>query len=570
MTTQSQQNSLPPLAIASDHGGYALKEQLKASLADSYTITDLGTDSEASVDYPIYAYRLADMVASGQYPRGILICGTGIGMSIAANRNPLIRAALVTDQFTARMASEHNNANILVLGGRVTDADKAIDLTKTWLSTSFAGGRHERRVKQLGKTPSSPHLAAADPAVFQLIEDETRRQEEKLIMIASENYASQAVLEAQGSVLTNKYAEGYPFKRYYGGCQYVDQVEQLAIERAKDLFHAEHVNVQPLSGSSANMAVYMSVLDTGDKILGMSLAHGGHLTHGAPVSFSGRIFQSVSYGVNRKTHYLDYDEIEEIAIREQPRIIIAGASSYSRIIDFSRFRQIADRIGAMLMVDMAHIAGLVAAGEHPSPIPFADFVTTTTHKTLRGPRGGMILCKKEYAARIDKTIFPGIQGGPLMHVIAAKAVSFREAMDNDFKYIQQQTVSNARHLAQNLHDQGFSIISGGTDNHLFLIDLTSQPINGKRAEEVLDEAGITTNKNGIPFDQRPPTDPSGIRIGTPMVSTRGMGEKEMEAIAGFITTVLNDPDNATKIQQIREEIRVLCNCFPIYRNRLSI
>jgi len=523
MTTQSQQNSLPPLAIASDHGGYALKEQLKASLADSYTITDLGTDSETSVDYPIYAYRLADMVASSQYPRGILICGTGIGMSIAANRNPLIRAALVTDQFTARMASEHNNANILVLGGRITDADKAIDLTKTWLSTSFA-----------------------------------------------ENYASQAVLEAQGSVLTNKYAEGYPFKRYYGGCQYVDQVEQLAIERAKDLFHAEHVNVQPLSGSSANMAVYMSVLDTGDKILGMSLAHGGHLTHGAPVSFSGRIFQSVSYGVNRKTHYLDYDEIEEIAIREQPRIIIAGASSYSRIIDFSRFRQIADRIGAMLMVDMAHIAGLVAAGEHPSPIPFADFVTTTTHKTLRGPRGGMILCKKEYAARIDKTIFPGIQGGPLMHVIAAKAVSFREAMDNDFKYIQQQTVSNARHLAQNLHDQGFSIISGGTDNHLFLIDLTSQPINGKRAEEVLDEAGITTNKNGIPFDQRPPTDPSGIRIGTPMVSTRGMGEKEMEAIAGFITTVLNDPDNATKIQQIREEIRVLCNCFPIYRNRLSI
>jgi glycine hydroxymethyltransferase len=569
MTTQLQQNTLLPLVIASDHGGYALKEQLKATLSDTYDITDLGTDSEASVDYPVYAYRLTNMVASGQYPRGILICGTGIGMSIAANRNPLVRAALVTDQFTTRMAREHNDANVLVLGGRVTEASKAVDIARTWLTTSFAGGRHERRVKQLDKTPSSPHLAAADPAVFQLIEYETRRQEEKLIMIASENYASQAVLEAQGSVLTNKYAEGYPFKRYYGGCQFVDQIEQLAIKRAKKLFHAEHVNVQPLSGSSANMAVYMSVLDAGDKILGMSLAHGGHLTHGAPVSFSGKLFHSISYGVNRETHYLDYDEIEEIATREQPKMIVAGASAYSREIDFPRFQQIADRVGAMLMVDMAHIAGMVAAGVHPSPVPFADFVTTTTHKTLRGPRGGMILCKQKYADRIDKAIFPGIQGGPLMHVIAAKAVSFREAMGDDFKHIQQQTVSNARHLAQNLHDRGFSIISGGTDNHLFLIDLTSQPVNGKRAEEVLDEAGITANKNGIPFDQHPPTDPSGIRIGTPMVSTRGMGEKEMETIAGFIATVLNDPDNATKIQQIRKEVRALCNCFPIYRNRLS-
>ncbi|MEA2109086.1 MAG: ribose 5-phosphate isomerase B [Pseudomonadota bacterium] len=569
MTTKLQQSSLPPLLIASDHGGYALKKQLKAALADTYDITDLGTDSEASVDYPVYAYRLADMMASGQYPRGILICGTGIGMSIAANRNPLIRAALVTDQFTAQMAGEHNNANILVLGGRVTKATEAIKISKTWLTTSFAGGRHERRVKQLDKTPSSPHLAAADPDIFQLIENETRRQEEKLIMIASENYASQAVLEAQGSVLTNKYAEGYPFKRYYGGCQFVDQVEQLAIKRAKDLFHAEYVNVQPLSGSSANMAVYLSVLDAGDKILGMSLAHGGHLTHGAPVSFSGKLFQSTSYGVNRENHYLDYDEIEKIATREQPKIIVAGASAYSREIDFPRFRQIADRVGAILMVDMAHIAGLVAAGVHPSPLPFADFVTTTTHKTLRGPRGGMILCKKEYGSRIDKAIFPGIQGGPLMHVIAAKAVSFQESMGEDFKHIQQQTVSNARHLAQELQKLDFSIISGGTDNHLFLIDLTSQPVKGKRAEEVLDEAGITVNKNGIPFDQRSPTDPSGIRIGTPMVSTRGMGEKEMETVAGFIATVLNNPDNTTKIQQIREEVRALCNCFPIYRNRLS-
>lgn len=569
MTDQLQKSPLPPLLIASDHGGYALKEQLKAALSATYAITDLGTDSEASVDYPVYAYRLADMVADGRYPRGILICGTGIGMSIAANRNPLVRAALVNDQFTARMAGEHNNANILVLAGRVTDPEKAIEIVNIWLHTSFAGGRHERRVKQLGKTPPSPHLAAADPDIFSLIEDETRRQEEKLIMIASENYASPAVLEAQGSVLTNKYAEGYPFKRYYGGCQFVDQVEQLAIERAKDLFHAEHVNVQPLSGSSANMAVYLSVLDIGDKILGMSLAHGGHLTHGAPVSFSGRLFQSVSYGVNQKTHYLDYDEIEKIAIREQPKIIVAGASSYSRIIDFPRFREIADRAGALLMVDMAHIAGLVAAGVHPSPLPFADFVTTTTHKTLRGPRGGMIFCKQEYGARIDKAIFPGIQGGPLMHVIAAKAVSFREAMGENFKQIQRQTVKNARHLAQDLHNRGFTIISGGTDNHLFLIDLTDQPVNGRQAEKILDEAGITANKNGIPFDQRPPTDPSGIRIGTPMISTRGMKEKEMEAIAGFIATVLQNPDDSRKIQEIREEVKTLCNRFPIYRERLS-
>jgi glycine hydroxymethyltransferase len=569
MTAPLQRPSLPTLLIASDHGGYALKEQLKTALGDEYELTDLGTDSEDSVDYPVYAYRLADMVARGQYPRGILICGTGIGMSIAANRNPLVRAALVTDQFTAQMASEHNNANILVLGGRVTDTDKAIEITRTWLTTPFAGGRHKRRVRQLGKIPPSPHLAAADPDVFQLIDNETRRQEEKLIMIASENYASEAVLEAQGSVMTNKYAEGYPYKRYYGGCQFVDQVEQLAIERAKDLFQAEHVNVQPLSGSAANMAVYLSVLKPGDTILGMSLAHGGHLTHGAPVSFSGILFKSLSYGVNRATHYLDYDEIEDIALRERPKIIVAGASSYSREIDFPRFRRIADRAGAMLMVDMAHIAGLVAAGVHPSPVPYADFVTTTTHKTMRGPRGGMILCRQEYAARIDKAIFPGIQGGPLMHVIAAKAVSFREAMSEDFKEIQRRTVSNARCLARELQRRDFSIISGGTDNHLFLIDLTSQPVKGKRAEEILDEAGITANKNGIPFDQRPPTDPSGIRLGTPMISTRGMGEKEMKVIAGFIAAVLHDPDNAAKIREIREKVRELCNRFPIYRERLS-
>ncbi|MBW1646258.1 MAG: serine hydroxymethyltransferase, partial [Deltaproteobacteria bacterium] len=463
----------------------------------------------------------------------------------------------------------------LVLGGRVTDPEVALALARIWLTTPFAGGRHQRRVTQLGQPPAAgrstanlPHLAAADDAIYRLIEDETRREEEKLVMIASENYVSRAVLEAQGSVLTNKYAEGYPFKRYYGGCQYVDQVEELAIERGKELFQAEHVNVQPLSGSAANMAVYFSVLQPGDTILGMNLAHGGHLTHGAPVSFSGKLFRSVYYGVDPGTSLIDYDEVEKIARREKPKIIVAGASSYPRIIDFARFRQIADQVGAMLLVDMAHIAGLVAAGAHPSPVPHADFVSSTTHKTLRGPRGGMIICKQKYAAAIDKTIFPGIQGGPLMHVIAAKAVAFREAMAEDFRQVQFQTVANARHLATCLEKQGFSLVSGGTENHLFLIDLTDQPLKGKRAVEVLDEAGMTINMNGIPFDKRPPTDPSGIRFGTPILSTRGMKEAEMEQIAGFIAAVLNDPDNESRKREIREEVRRLCRRFPVYNAML--
>ncbi|MBN2331879.1 MAG: ribose 5-phosphate isomerase B [Deltaproteobacteria bacterium] len=576
MDIQSTTSSLPPLLIASDHGGYALKEELKTVLSATYEIVDLGTNSDASVDYPAFAYQLTDLIANGSYSRGIIICGTGIGMSIAANRNPKVRAALATTQFMAQMAREHNDANVLVLGGRILTCDEAIAITKTWLTTPFAGGRHERRVEQLGdngyRPPASVRnapLAAADRKIHQLIMAETRREEEKLVMIASENYVSQAVLEAQGSVLTNKYAEGYPFKRYYGGCQVVDEIEQLAIDRAKDLFGAEHANVQPLSGSSANMAVYLSVLEPGDTILGMNLAHGGHLTHGAAVSFSGRLFRSAYYGVDQQTNYLDYDEIETIAVREQPKIIIAGASSYSRELDFPKFRQIADRVNALLVVDMAHIAGLVAAGAHPSPVPYADFVTTTTHKTLRGPRGGMILCKQEFASRIDKTIFPGIQGGPLMHVIAAKAVAFQEAMTEQFRQTQHQTVTNARHLAACLQQHGFTIVSGGTDNHLFLIDLTTQPLKGKRAEEILDEAGITINKNGIPFDQRPPTDPGGIRIGTPIVSTRGMQEAQMETIADFFAAVLRDPENDHLKQDVNRQVKELCSQFPVYRNILT-
>ena len=387
-------------------------------------------------------------------------------------------------------------------------------------------------------------------------------------MIASENCVSQAVLEAQGSVLTNKYAEGYPGKRYYGGCQFVDQTEQLAIDRALSLFKAEHANVQPLSGSSANMAVYLSVLQLGDTILGMNLAHGGHLTHGASVSFSGQLYRSVFYGVDQNSERLDYDAIEEIALRERPHMIVAGASSYSRTLDFPRFRAIADKVGAMLMVDIAHIAGLVVAGAHPSPVPYADFVTTTTHKTLRGPRGGMILCRQKHAAKVDKTIFPGLQGGPLMHTIAGKAVAFKEAMSEEFIEVQKQTVTNAAFLAKRLQEKGLRIVSGGTDNHLFLIDLTNLPVNGKGAEAALDNAGITANKNGIPFDPRNPADPSGIRIGTPIASTRGMRETEMEIVADCLEEVLNNPEESAVITRVRSTIRELCARFPVYSHLL--
>ena len=568
------ENSPQTLFIASDHGGYALKEFLKNSLAQQYELQDLGTDSETSVDYPQFAHALADQVSVTPNALGILICGTGIGMSITANRHHNIRAALVHDQFTAQMAREHNNANIIVLGGRVLEPTLALELVELWLKTEYSGGRHQRRLDLIEQRNLNSNrdiaapLSQVDPEIHQLIIDETEREESKLVMIASENCVSQAVLEAQGSVLTNKYAEGYPGKRYYGGCQFVDQTEQLAIDRALELFGADHANVQPLSGSGANMAVYFSCLQPGDTILGMNLAHGGHLTHGAPVSFSGRLYRSVFYGVDQKTEKLDYDAIEEIALREQPNMIVAGASSYSRTLDFPRFRAIADKIGARLMVDIAHIAGLVVAGVHPSPIPYADFVTTTTHKTLRGPRGGMILCRREYAAKIDKAIFPGLQGGPLMHTIAGKAVAFKEAMSPEFKEVQKQTVINAAFLAQQLQEKGFRIVSGGTDNHLFLIDLTNLPVNGKEAEAALDRAGITANKNGIPFDPRNPANPSGIRIGTPIASTRGMRESEMEIVADCLERVLRNPEAGNVIKQVRLTIRNLCKRFPVYSHLL--
>lgn len=407
-------------------------------------------------------------------------------------------------------------------------------------------------------------LRESDPEVWQAIEDEKRREGEKIVLIASENYASQAVLEAQGSVLTNKYAEGYPGRRYYGGCEFADVVEDLAIKRAKELFGVEHVNVQPHSGSQANMAVYFAALKPGDVILGMKLTHGGHLTHGASVSFSGNLYKSFSYGVRRDNGHIDYDEVESLAKEHRPKMIVVGASAYPRIIDFRRFREIADMVGAYLMADIAHIAGLIAAGVHPSPVPYAHYVTSTTHKTLRGPRGGLIMCSEELGKKVDHVIFPGIQGGPLMHVIAAKAVAFREAAEPEFRTYQAQVVRNASTLADELTARGFDLISGGTDNHLMLVDLTNKGVTGKEAEAALDIAGITVNKNGIPFDLKPPTITSGIRIGTPIVSTRGMKEPEMAEIADMIASVIHDINDASNLERVRERAKALASQFPVY------
>jgi glycine hydroxymethyltransferase len=404
-------------------------------------------------------------------------------------------------------------------------------------------------------------IANVDPEVSQAISNEKLRQQNSLEMIASENFTSEAVMAVQGSVLTNKYAEGYPGRRYYGGCEYVDVVEQLAIQRAKNLFGAEHVNVQPHSGSQANMSVYFSVLKPGDTVLGMSLSHGGHLTHGHPVNFSGIYYDFVSYGVSRDTERIDYDAVLDLAKKHKPKAILAGASAYPRFIDFECFAEIAKQIQAYLIVDMAHIAGLVATGLHPSPVPYSDFVTTTTHKTLRGPRGGMVLCREEYARDLDKAVFPGLQGGPLMHVIAAKAVALKESSTPQFVEYQKQVIRNAAALASILMERGFRLVSGGTDNHLLLVDLTNQEVTGKQAEEILDRVGITINKNTIPFDKKSPFVTSGIRIGTPALTTRGMKEAEMEIIGNMIADVLTNIDKEEVLERTRKRVLELCSAF---------
>ncbi|EGO64040.1 serine hydroxymethyltransferase [Acetonema longum] len=407
-------------------------------------------------------------------------------------------------------------------------------------------------------------LAIFDPEVAKAIELELSRQQNKLELIASENFVSKAVLEAQGSVLTNKYAEGYPGNRYYGGCEHVDIVEKLAIERAKKLFGAEHVNVQPHSGAQANTAVYFAFLNPGDTILGMNLAHGGHLTHGSPVNISGKYFNIIPYGVTSDSHRIDYDEVRRLALEHKPKMIVAGASAYPRRIEFDKLGAIAKEAGSMLMVDMAHIAGLVAAGLHPSPVPYADIVTTTTHKTLRGPRGGMILCREEYAKAIDKAIFPGIQGGPLMHIIAAKAVALKEALSGEFQEYQQQIVSNAQALAAKLLEAGFDLVSGGTDNHLMLVDVRKQNLTGKQAEKILDEAGVTVNKNAIPFDPASPFVTSGIRIGTAAVTSRGMKQQDMAVIGEIISLALHNPENEIIHAKAGKMVRELCGKYPLY------
>ena len=411
--------------------------------------------------------------------------------------------------------------------------------------------------------PEIESLLVTDPQIAEAIDNEIRRQQETLELIASENFVSPAVLAAMGSVFTNKYAEGYPGRRYYGGCEFVDIVERLARERACALFGADHANVQPHSGSQANMAVYFTVLKPGDKILGMNLSHGGHLTHGHPLNFSGFLYQVIPYGVRKDTETIDYDEVAALTREHRPKMIVVGASAYSRTIDFPKFRAIADEVGAMIMVDMAHIAGIVAAGFHPNPIPHADYVTTTTHKTLRGPRAGVIFCKKEHAKELDKKTFPGVQGGPLVHIIAAKAVCFKEAGTPEFKAYQKRVLENAKTLAATLAAEGYRIVSGGTDNHLFLMDVASKGLTGKIAENALERAGITVNKNTIPFDTRPPLDPSGIRIGTPAVTTRGMGVKEMEAIGRLIARVLREPESEPTARAVHGDVAEICRAFPL-------
>ena len=555
------------IVIGCDHGGLSIKNTAKACIESAgHEVLDLGTNSSEAIDYPQFAIKASQMVIANDADLAVLVCTTGIGMSMTANRFSGIRAALCTTIEDAVMTKTHNDANVLVLPGRIEES-KIADIIKAFLETPFSDApRHQRRVCQLERAErvaETSCLAAVDPEINAAILGQIAQENSTINLIASENTITRAVREASGSVLTNKYAEGYPAKRWYSGCIPVDTVENLAIERAKELFGADHANVQPHCGSAANMAVYFAVLNPGDKILSMSLDQGGHLTHGSPVNFSGKLFEIIPYCVSKDTEALDYDELKAIAIEHKPKLIIAGASAYPRTLDFQKFREIADACGAMLMVDMAHIAGLVAGGVHPSPVPFAEFVTSTTHKTLRGPRGGLILCKEEYAKAIDKTVFPGLQGGPLENIIAAKAVCFKEALQPEFKEYAKQVVTNCRTLAKTLMDNGMTIVSGGTENHLALVNVFASGLTGKAAAAALDAAGIICNKNTIPFDQKSPFVTSGIRIGTPAVTTRGMGEAEMKMIGGWIADILKDIENIELQSSVRKEVAKLTAQFPV-------
>jgi glycine hydroxymethyltransferase len=548
------------VAIGADHGGVDIKNAVVAALTQcGCEVQDYGTDGHDSVNYADYGNVVAIGVADGSFDFGVLCCTSGVGMSITANRHRGVRAATVRSVEEAVTIREHNDANVLCLGAKSVDAETAMAMAEVFVKTNFTAGRHSCRVA----ASSGSRIEVTDPDVYVAIRAEEKRQRNNIELIASENFASPAVMEAQGSVLTNKYAEGYPGRRWYGGCENVDVIEQLAIDRLKEVFGAEHANVQPHSGSQANTAVYFSVLKPGDRILTMDLAHGGHLTHGHKANFSGKFYDVVHYGVTQEDERIDYDLLEKMAHESRPSLITCGASAYSRTIDFERMSKIARDVSAYLFVDMAHIAGLVAGGVHPNPVPYADFVTSTTHKSLRGPRGGVILCKEEFAKKIDAQVFPGIQGGPLMHVIAAKAVCFGEALKPEFKAYQQQIVKNAQAMATRLTEHGFRIVSGGTDNHVMLVDLRSKKLNGTLASHALDEAGITVNKNSIPFDTGTPMKPSGIRIGTPAVTTRGMKEADIVAVADFINEVLKAPEDEAKLHAIRERVFAFNRAFPM-------
>ena len=561
------------IVMACDHRGVALKRALRERLEQAgYRVVDFGTDSDDAVDYPDVVAPAARALSDGDAARGIVICGSGLGVSYTANRFPRVRAALVHDADTAEMARRHNDANVIALSADRLEEAEAWPIVTRWLETPFDGGRHERRVAKIDALSRSRESAGSegrrlvdtDPEIERLLRREARRQALSIELIASENFVSDAILEATGSVLTNKYAEGYPGRRYYGGCEEVDEVERLAIERAKQLFGAEHVNVQPHAGSQANEAVYRAVCEVGDTVLAMNLDHGGHLTHGSPVNFSGKLYQIVPYGVREDTECIDYDEVRRLALEHRPRMIQCGTTAYSRSIDFDAFRSVADEVGAVLFADIAHIAGLVAAGVHASPVGKAHIVTTTTHKTLRGPRGGMILCDADHAKKIDSAVFPGGQGGPLMHVIAAKAVALREALSPAFKAYCEQVLLNARTLAAALKDLKFKVVAGGTDTHLLLLSLLDRDTTGKAAEASLERAGITANKNLVPFDTRKPAVTSGVRLGTPAVTTRGMREPEMEQIAGWIARVIDRPGDVEELDGIRNEVEALCRKFPLY------
>lgn len=556
------------IGIAADHGGFELKKTLIEQLSkDGCNMKDFGPFVfDAGDDYAVFGTALGFALSKGEIDLGILICRSGTGMVLSADRFHGVRGVVAFNEKNVLASRDHNCSNVLVLPADYLDTDTMIHFVKIWLNKPFSGDpRHVRRLSEVEQL-SYDDIAAirsVDPEIAAMIDKENKRQNEGIELIASENFTSAAVRAAQGSVLTNKYAEGYPKKRYYNGCCYIDEIEQLAIDRAKELFGAEAANVQPHSGSQANMAVYFALLQPGDTVLSMSLDHGGHLTHGHPMNFSGKLFNIVPYGVSPETECIDYDELERLAVEHQPKMILAGASAYPRKIDFARLREIADKIGAYLWVDMAHIAGLVAAGLHESPVPYCDVVTTTTHKTLRGPRAGLILCKEKHIKAINSNVFPGMQGGPLEHVIAAKAICFKEAMTEEFKEYQRQIVKNASALANALASKGFRIVSGGTDNHLMLVDLRPRHSTGKEIATALDKAGITVNKNMIPFDPEKPFVTSGIRIGTPAVTTRGMKEPEMLKIADFIDRAVAVKDDDVALEAIRQEVIKFTAAFPL-------